>query len=213
MTEAPSRRRAPGMSPDQRRDMVVRAALPLIAEYGAAVTTAQIARAAGIGEATIFRVFADKDAVLDACVAAALDPGTVLQELNTIDVEQPLANRLLEAADALDAYLGRMGAVLGALHASGLPNRRGQRDRSTPDRPVERSTGRDSAQAATRQAIAELFEPDRDLLRLPVDVLTDAYLRLLFGRTTRPGEQVAEHDQRQLIDLLLHGAVRPQDRQ
>jgi len=52
--------------------MVIRAALPLIAERGAAVTTQQVARAAGIGEATIFRVFPDKDALLDACVAAWL---------------------------------------------------------------------------------------------------------------------------------------------
>jgi AcrR family transcriptional regulator len=198
------------MSPDQRRDMVVRAALPLIAEHGAAVTTAQIARAAGIGEATIFRVFADKDAVLDACVAAALDPSIALQELNAINLEQPLTDRLLEAADALDAYLGRMGAVLGALHASGQPNRRGRGGQPEPDRPADRSTGRDSAQAATRQAIADLLEPDRDQLRLPVDALTDAYLRLMFGRT-RPSDQAAEADRRQLMDLFLHGAVRPQD--
>lgn len=212
MTETPTRRRAPGMSPDQRRDMVVRAALPLIAERGAAVTTTQIARAAGIGEATIFRVFADKDAVLDACVAAALDPGTVLQELNAISLEQPLADRLLQAGDALDAYLGRMGDVLRALRASGLPNRRGDRGRSEPDRPSGRSARRDSAQAATRQAIADLLEPDRDLLRLPADVLADAYLRLLFG-PARPGEQVTEYDRRRVIDLFLHGAVRPQARQ
>ena len=51
--------------------MIVAAALPLVAEYGAAVTTSQIARAAGIGEATIFRAFKDKDEVLDACVAEA----------------------------------------------------------------------------------------------------------------------------------------------
>jgi hypothetical protein len=99
------------------------------------------------------------------------------------------------------------------LPSSGLPNRRGRGDRAEPDRPAGRSTGRDSTQAATRQAIADLFEPDRDLLRLPVDVLTDAYLRLLFGRTTRPGEHASERERRQLIDVLLHGALRPQGRQ
>jgi AcrR family transcriptional regulator len=78
-----------------------------------AVTTAQIALAAGIGEATIFRVFTDKNEVLQACIAAALDPTTVLQELQSISLEQPLAARLVEAVNALDAYLGRMGAVIG----------------------------------------------------------------------------------------------------
>jgi AcrR family transcriptional regulator len=39
------------MSPEQRREMIVKVAIPLIAEYGAAVTTSKIARAAGVGEA------------------------------------------------------------------------------------------------------------------------------------------------------------------
>src|SRR5262245_36713587 len=112
MTETPTRRRAPGMSPEQRRDMIVRTALTLIAEHGAAVTTAQIARAAGIGEATIFRAFEDKDALLTACIAEVLDPAHALLELRSIALDQPLADRLLEAADALDAHLGRLGAVL-----------------------------------------------------------------------------------------------------
>lgn len=60
------------MSPDERREMIVAAALPLLVEHGAVVSTAQIAKAAGIGEATIFRSFADKNELLDACVAAAL---------------------------------------------------------------------------------------------------------------------------------------------
>jgi len=197
------------MTPDQRRAMVVQAALPLLAEYGAAVTTAQVARAAGIGEETIFRVFADKDAVLQACVAAALDPTTVLDELNAIDLAQPLADRLIEAADALDAYFDRMGAVLGALHASGSPNRRPSR--ADGPRPAGRSTGRDSAQAATRSAITALFEPDRDRLRLSLEVLTDAYLQLMFGRAAGSRERAGRRDRRQLVDLLLHGAVRQQD--
>src|SRR5690606_6042308 len=88
-----TRRRAPGMSPEQRREMIIQTAIPLIAEYGAAVTTAKIARAAGIGEGTIFRVFADKDELLQACVAKALSPDDAVRELDAIDVSQPLAGR------------------------------------------------------------------------------------------------------------------------
>lgn len=75
-----TRRRAPGMSPEQRREMIIQTAFPLIAEYGAAVTTAKIARAAGIGEGTIFRVFANKDELLHACMAEALSPEHAVRE-------------------------------------------------------------------------------------------------------------------------------------
>ncbi|MFF8310930.1 TetR/AcrR family transcriptional regulator [Streptomyces lydicus] len=99
--------------------MIVAAALPLVAEYGAAVTTSQIARAAGIGEATIFRAFKDKDEVLDACVAEAVGTDHVLRELATISLDEPLDVRLTEATEALRAHMERMGTVVGALHASG----------------------------------------------------------------------------------------------
>ena len=52
------------MSPEDRRQMIVRAVLPLVVEHGAAVTTSQIARAAGICEGTVFRAFKDKDELL-----------------------------------------------------------------------------------------------------------------------------------------------------
>lgn len=117
------------MSLERRRHMIVRAALPLVAEYGGAVTTSQIARAAGIGEATIFRAFTDKDGLLDACVVEALRPDHALDQLAEIPLDQPLAARLTEAADALQAHTARIGTVLGALHASG---HRRSHDRRTP---------------------------------------------------------------------------------
>ncbi|MGW8974974.1 TetR family transcriptional regulator [Streptomyces platensis] len=104
--------------------MIVAAALPLVAEFGAAVTTGQIARAAGIGEGTIFRAFKDKDELLDACVTEAVGTDHVLRELASISLDEPLAARLAEAAEALHAHMERMGTVVGALHASG--HRRGR---------------------------------------------------------------------------------------
>jgi AcrR family transcriptional regulator len=107
------------MSPEQRREMIVAAAVPLLVEHGAAVSTLQIAKAAGIGEATVFRAFADKDELLRACVAAVLRNDQVLAELDDVPLDQPLADRLVEAAATLRAYLDRMGAVIGAVHAAG----------------------------------------------------------------------------------------------
>src|SRR5579872_306697 len=66
-------RRAAAMAPPLRRSMIVHAALPLLLAHGEMVTTRQIADAAGIAEGTIFRVFADKDELIEAVVDAALD--------------------------------------------------------------------------------------------------------------------------------------------
>ncbi|MFG2135241.1 TetR/AcrR family transcriptional regulator [Streptomyces sp. NPDC048650] len=195
------------MSIDQRRVMIVTAALPLVAEYGAAVTTSQIARAAGIGEATIFRAFKDKDEVLDACVAQAVGTDHVLRELASIDLSEPLEIRLTEAAEALRAHLERVGAVVGSLHASG--HRRG-REASTPTRPADRPPQDSRAQslAALRHGVMELIEPDEDALRLPPGKVAAAFLGLLFTRMQTPvAEADAPLSPEELIAVLLHGTL------
>ncbi|MFB9406598.1 TetR/AcrR family transcriptional regulator [Dactylosporangium matsuzakiense] len=199
-TETP-RRRAPGMSTEQRREMILQTALPLVAEYGSKVTTAQIARAAGIGEATVFRVFADKDELLRAVVKRAMDPTNVLQHLETIALEQPLADRLVEAAETLEAHLGRMGAVIGSLHSTGHPMQRS----ATPDALRSASTGREQSQAATLAAVAELFEPERDQLRLAPQKAAAVFLTFAFTRGRSP--LTPDVTVNELVDLFLHGAL------
>ncbi|MBE1558571.1 TetR/AcrR family transcriptional regulator [Nonomuraea africana] len=195
-TTAPPRRRAPGMSPDQRRAMIVAAALPLVAEYGTAVTTSQIARAAGIGEATVFRVFADKEAVLDACMAEALRPDHAVESIAAIPLDQPLADRLTEAADALAAHLARVGPVAGALMASGHARRQPAGANSGAH-----SGDRERSMEPIRAALAELFEPGS--LRVPADQAAAVFLGLLFARdrTGDPGTAA-------LVEIFMHGALR-----
>ncbi|MFI0220033.1 TetR/AcrR family transcriptional regulator [Streptomyces lydicus] len=204
--------------------MVVAAALPLVAEYGAAVTTSQIARAAGIGEATIFRAFKDKDEVLDACVAEAVGTDHVLRELATISLDEPLDVRLTEAAEALRAHMERMGTVVGALHASGRlrPGRGGPDGRDGRDGRGGRDEGRDGRDGAgpppdaraqsflaLRDGVVELIEPDRDACRLSPEKVATAFLGLLFTRlhTPAPGAE-APLSPEELIAVLLHGSLK-----
>ncbi|WP_228638883.1 TetR/AcrR family transcriptional regulator [Microtetraspora sp. AC03309] len=197
--DTPPRRRAPGMTSEQRRAMIVAAALPLVAENGAAVTTSQIARAAGIGEATIFRAFKDKDDVLDACVAEAVNPDHVLRELASIPLDQPLSARLIEAAEALRAHLARIGAVIGSLHASGHG-----RGRSPGDRPPPGS--REASMRVLGDAVAELIEPDRDALRLEPGKVASIFLGMPFTRL-HPTSGGAEATVEDFVGVLLHGAL------
>lgn len=193
------------MSAEDRRAMIVHAVLPLLIEHGANVTTSQIARAAGIGEGTIFRAFKDKDELFDACTAEALRPDHVLDAIAEIPVDQPLADRLTEAAEALGAHLERMGALMGALHASGRVKHRDPEQRLKDQRTTWKG-GRRESMAAMRGAMVELFTPEKDRLRLPPEQLAALFLTLLFG-----GRRMAPDDgaptTRQVVDVFLHGAV------
>jgi AcrR family transcriptional regulator len=190
------------MSPEQRRMMIIATTLPLVAEYGTAVTTAQIARAAGIGEATIFRVFADKDELVDACMAAALRPDHVVGEIASIPLDQPLADRLTEAADALQAHLSRIGALAGALYASGHRRRGGE----GPERRQPDPGARERSMEAVRDAVAELLEPEAASLRLPAAQVAAVFLGLLYTRPRTGGPD--EPSAAELVDVFLHGALK-----
>jgi AcrR family transcriptional regulator len=185
------------MSPEDRRQMIVRAVLPLVVEHGAAVTTSQIARAASIGEGTIFRAFKDKDELLDTCVLEALKPHDVLAAIAEIPLDQPLDTRLIEATEALGAHLQRMGALMAAMHASGHG---GHRD---PEQAPRHGRRRESM-ALMREALAELFEPEKDKLRLPADQLASLFLSLLFTRSRLEDNAPSIGE---LVDVFLNGAV------
>ncbi len=90
MTDPEGRCQTPGTSPENVRLAIIRAAIPLIGDYNA-LSTAQLASAAGIDETVLFRLFPDKDAVIRACIgflqnliAAALDPAGVVQKLESV---------------------------------------------------------------------------------------------------------------------------------
>ncbi|MFB1045106.1 TetR/AcrR family transcriptional regulator [Streptomyces chrestomyceticus] len=218
------RRRAPGMSADERRSMIVKAALPLVAEYGAGVTTAKVARAAGIGEATIFRVFEDKEALLAACVAEALRPDALLASLAAVPLHRPLAERLVEALDAMREHLSRIGAVIGALHATGhlrgreAPKSGGTGSKPEPASEPEPASGsaatvpgsREEALAAPLAAVAALFEPERDRLRVAPEALARVFLTLSRASAAEAGDDgcmPGALSPRELVDLFLHGAL------
>ncbi|MBP2708467.1 helix-turn-helix transcriptional regulator [Microbispora sp. RL4-1S] len=222
------------MTTDQRRAMIVAATLPLVAEYGGAVTTSQIARAAGIGEGTIFRVFADKEELMDACVIEAMNPDHVLRELGSISLDDPLPARLTDAGEALRAHLVRMGTVLGALHAAGHGRGRGEGERPAARGGAARRgsaddssgsggsgsggsdgggsdgggsvRGREASLKATRDAVADLIEPDREALRVEPEKFVTIFLGMLFSRFPSPSGDL-DPTTGELVDVLLHGAL------
>ena len=114
--------RAPAMAPEDRRTALVEVTIPLLKEHGVALTTKQVAEAAGIAEGTVFRAFATKEELVQACAAAVFDTTGVVASLRGIDGDLPLDDRLVAAVGVMQAWLERIIAVIGALHhAGGVP--------------------------------------------------------------------------------------------
>ena len=93
--------RATAMSAADRRTALVDVTLPLLHEHGRAVTTRQIAEAAGVAEGTIFRVFESKDDLVQAALDHAFDIEPFLDDLRRIEPDQPLRDLVLDLVTLL----------------------------------------------------------------------------------------------------------------
>ena len=114
----PKKCRAAPLPASERRAAIIAATLPLLLAHGPAVTTRQIAEAAGIAEGTIFRVFPDIESLVQATVDAAYDPAQVAAELATVTAAMPFEERLVEAVRILQ---NRLTSVWQLTSISGMP--------------------------------------------------------------------------------------------
>jgi AcrR family transcriptional regulator len=116
---ATTHRRAAPLPPAERRRAVIEAVLPLLIEQGAAVTTRQIANAAGVSEGTIFNVFADKDELIAAAVEAAIDQAPFERAVTAIDRSVPFDQQLIAATELIQRRIvdiWRLVSSLGPPH-------------------------------------------------------------------------------------------------
>jgi AcrR family transcriptional regulator len=191
MPTAPSRIRAAALPPAERRAEIIAATLPLVLAHGAAVTTRQIAEAAGIAEGTIFRVFPDKESLIEAVVESAFDSTAADAALIAIDPALPFETRLIEAVEILRrrvADIWQLRTALGMLQvSSGEPSMI------------------DKHRAPDLTPLAALFEADR--VRIRRDPLEAAHLlRGLTIASTHPALVLDEPlPSAEIVSLFLDG--------
>ncbi len=184
--------RAAPLSPPERRAALVEATLPLLRAHGTAVTTRQIAEAAGVAEGTIFSVFSDKEALIATAIDAGLDPAPTIARLDAVDRDPPLSDRLIAAVEVLQAHLATTWQLLAAVGIEGRP-------RPTHGTPNE---------VATRLAAAlePLLDAESVGLRTSPDRATQALLALCVG-CSHPAVVDQPMAAGQIVDLFLHGVT------
>ncbi|WP_437592036.1 TetR/AcrR family transcriptional regulator [Sorangium sp. So ce1000] len=151
---APPSRRAAPLPPEERRASIIAATIPLLRLYGRNVTTAQIAMAAGTAEGTLFRVFPDKESLIQAAIATLFDPTPTLRELERIDLTTPLRERLIQAVEVLQRRVEGIWQLISMLGMT-MPPMRSESERAQMPRQDEQ----------LYELLERLFEASRDELR------------------------------------------------
>lgn len=196
--------RAPALPPDERRQAILDAVIPLLVERGAAVTTRQLAEAAGVAEGTLFRVFADKTALLHAAAHAVLDPARTRRALADVDPDLSLDDMVRMVADLLLDSTARVMSVLMALRSTGAE---GDRPGPPPSSPPGPPPFLREAHAAVHAGLTELFERYRSQLRVEPDRAA-LVLRALVSGSRPPWADDASRLTGQEIASTLVGGVR-----
>lgn len=186
-TAAFSRERARPLAPEDRRDAILDAALPLLRAHGRNVSSRQLAEAAGVAEGTLFRAFGDKDSLIDAAIERIYDHAPLWAMLRSLDPALPLETKLDRVVGLLRDH---SSALVEAMITLSVVRR--------PD------AERNERQLTT--ILRDLFADDIERFTVPLDVATD-YLRMVAFAAALP--HMPRFDLGVLSGLVVRGILTP----
>lgn len=191
------------MAPEERRGSILDAALPLVRERGRAVTTKEIALAAGVSEGTVFHVFGDKDALIDALVQREFATGRTRPLLESIDPTLPLDELVTSIVRAVRQRLTDIFTLMVALGLHRPP---------VPDA-VLRGRGRSRADAHHQllARVTELLRPHASRLRETPERTAETLRLLTFAASHPLITHGSPLEVEEITDLLLHGITTRDD--
>ncbi|MCL1693368.1 MAG: TetR/AcrR family transcriptional regulator [Actinomycetia bacterium] len=192
----PAHRRAKPLAPDDRRQAIVEAVIPLILEKGSTLTSREMAEAAGVAEGTIFSVFPDKSAVIIEAVKLTMDPTPFRVAIAEVSPTTALKDQLESVAAVLLERSERIGTLVGVLRTI---------QPASPKKPAEAHRFIMESNAAILTALTELFEHHGDDLRVDPGRAAVAFMGFVFANAHPLMAADAKPDAAEIVDMLLRG--------
>ena len=192
--------RAKPLPPEDRRRTIVEAVIPLLVAEGPAVTTRQMADAAGVAEGTIFSVFPDKPSILAEAIKVSIDPSPLRDALAAIPSTLAMEEQLEMAADLLSKRSERLMALVSVLRT--MPH---------SDFPHHGEAHRHFAESneVVLTALSELLERHREDLTVDPRRAAVVFRGLVFVNThptISPGDRLTSHE---IVEIALRGVIHP----
>lgn len=208
------RRRAPALSTDERRAAIVDAVIPLLQQRGRDFSTKDLAAAAGVAEGTLFRVFADKDSIIDAAVERLFDPEPYRARVLAIDPDAPTEQKVRELVLLIRGRFESIFGIMVALHGRGPGGEAGPNGEAGPGGPNHRGRGvhpegpdrRRGLMRDWAEQMERLFRPDE--LAVP-PALAGAFINAAAFGARIPGAEPVTPEQ--LVALVCHGLIARKD--
>lgn len=181
-----SRARAKPLAPEDRRDAILDAVVPLLREKGRDVSSRQLADAAGVAEGTLFRAFGDKETLIAAAIERIFDHAPLWAALRGIDGDASFEHKLDRVVALLREHLSAIVTAVIALSISERP--------ADPD-PGDRQLA---------LILRDLFADDIHRFAVPLDTVAD-YVRMVAFASALPHMPDFENDV--LSGLIARGIL------
>lgn len=198
------------MAPDERRQAIIAATLPLLLEKGSEVSTREIATAAGVAEGTIFRVFETKQDLIHATIHAALQPDAALARLAELPDGQSLTDRTAAILDVLRDEIRRTRSLFAhVLRPAMAPEGGGQQAHGRPMPPAGHRhwppfNPHDSKTKLT-DAVAVALEAYAAELAVPAQFAAQVLSALAFATSFALTEDNPLNQAHELARVVLYG--------